>query len=670
MVASSLANGIYVEGDTGNIYAGSKFNYNVDTTVANPDFMVAKNASDWLYMMTPGMVASWINASIDHNVLTNTHNLTTDIDHNALTNYVASEHVALGDIDHGLISGLAGDDHTQYLLASGSRALTGDWDAGNFIIRTGEIRSTAGANVGLKLSNVGNSNFIFIEDSTEHIGFNVATPTRPMDVFAGGLFTYTLMKLHGSGAYCWINFLDAGTTNQDMVRIGCYGDNLMMYAGGSERFRLLSGGGVSTGGKHIVKDQDNMASDSNIHLVTQQSVKKYVDDSVLASTIDHGGLAGLGDDDHTQYVLTDGTRTFFNLALASPLLADDGRAIIYNDALGSLGWGVAGGGGGNAASVVTATWGRFLDDVAATNVQSALDLIDDYAVEVVQGSEPSSTYAGMVWIDTDGAGTSARSLINDSDEDTWVNCETSTDNDVIKMGANSVLIYNASVDSTYPMLQILPYDHGNVQIAFDAYFDRDTAAWYSCSATANFSIAKNDTQEALQILSNTGDAVGSPIGAFNKTVLKAKASGEVTMPNQPAFLFELASIYQFVPEGINLTIPFNTEIFDQSSDFNTSTYTFTAPVTGRYHLDTCVRPYTVDSECSYIYIQIVTSNRNHSFLWDVANVMNTDGRAEMVLSMMADMDEADTAFVRIRQDNGASQAQINLQTYFGGHLAC
>jgi hypothetical protein len=474
-----------------------------------------------------------------------------------------------------------------------------------------------------------------------------------MYLYATNDWEYPIQMIQGSAEYnTKVAALDA--VNNEIVNWGELPNPefLLLYV-----FVIQAASGAGTKNLQIVE-------------ITDYRFQSVSGASAVAAT-SHSGLTGLGDDDHTHYVLTDGTRTIFDLPIASPLVVDDGKAIIYNNVLGSLGWGVAGGGGGNAASVVTATFGRFLDDVAATNVQSVLDTIDDFAVEVVQGtSEPSSTYAGMVWVDTGETSAGNRSLINDGDGDTFVNCESYTDEDIIRMGADSILIYNASVDSTYPMLQLLPYGHGNVQIAFDAYFDRDTAAWYSCSATANFSIAKNDTQEALQILSNTGDAVGSPIGAFNKTVLKAKASGEVTMPNQPAFLFELASIYQFVPEGINLTIPFNTEIFDQSSDFNTSTYTFTAPVTGRYHLDTCVRPYTVDSECSYIYIQIVTSNRNHSFLWDVANVMNTDGRAEMVLSMMADMDEADTAFVRIRQDNGASQAQINLQTYFGGHLAC
>ncbi len=48
------------------------------------------------------------------------------------------------------------------------------------------------------------------------------------------------------------------------------------------------------------------------HLAT----KKYVDDEIALmggpSVSDHGNLSGLGDDDHTQYILVDGTRGFAN----------------------------------------------------------------------------------------------------------------------------------------------------------------------------------------------------------------------------------------------------------------------------------------------------------------------------------------------------------------------
>ena len=55
-----------------------------------------------------------------------------------------------------------------------------------------------------------------------------------------------------------------------------------------------------------------LAGDSDSALPTEKAVKLYVDTatSTLSGSMDHGGLLGLGDDDHTQYILVDGTRAF------------------------------------------------------------------------------------------------------------------------------------------------------------------------------------------------------------------------------------------------------------------------------------------------------------------------------------------------------------------------
>jgi len=76
--------------------------------------------------------------AVDHDQLTNTHNLTTDIDHDALTNYAANEHFTEASIDHGSISGLTdAADHPDYptvylggslrnnpVIMAGSQAIT------------------------------------------------------------------------------------------------------------------------------------------------------------------------------------------------------------------------------------------------------------------------------------------------------------------------------------------------------------------------------------------------------------------------------------------------------------------------------------------------------------------------------------------------------------------
>lgn len=49
--------------------------------------------------------------------------------------------VLAGGVDHGSLSGLGDDDHPQYLLANGTRALTGNWDSGSFEIRAQTFQS-------------------------------------------------------------------------------------------------------------------------------------------------------------------------------------------------------------------------------------------------------------------------------------------------------------------------------------------------------------------------------------------------------------------------------------------------------------------------------------------------------------------------------------------------
>jgi len=66
-----------------------------------------------------------LTTDIDHNTITNNHNLTTDIDHDQLTNYAANEHFTEASIDHGAIAGLGDDDHGQYILVAGTRDFTG-----------------------------------------------------------------------------------------------------------------------------------------------------------------------------------------------------------------------------------------------------------------------------------------------------------------------------------------------------------------------------------------------------------------------------------------------------------------------------------------------------------------------------------------------------------------
>ncbi|HEB13896.1 MAG TPA: MerR family transcriptional regulator, partial [candidate division WWE3 bacterium] len=71
-----------------------------------------------------------------------TDSSTLDFTYNDALGQITAD-VLAGGVDHGSLAGLGDDDHAQYLLASGTRALTGNWDAGSFEIRAQTFQSDA-----------------------------------------------------------------------------------------------------------------------------------------------------------------------------------------------------------------------------------------------------------------------------------------------------------------------------------------------------------------------------------------------------------------------------------------------------------------------------------------------------------------------------------------------
>jgi hypothetical protein len=147
------------------------------------------------------------------------------------------------------------------------------------------------------------------------------------------------------------------------------------------------------------------------------------------------------------------------------------------------------------------------------------------------------------------------------------------------------------------------------------------------------------------------------------------SAGEVTKPLTPAFLATRSSAANNVTgNGTTYTVDFNNEVFDQNADFSSTT--FTAPVTGRYRLTAGALAYGfTEANITAARIDLVTSNR--TYRWSAKNAWANE--MPFSISVLADMDAADTATVQITMSGEASDladidGQATSNTFFCGEL--
>ena len=161
-------------------------------------------------------------------------------------------------------------------------------------------------------------------------------------------------------------------------------------------------------------------------------------------------------------------------------------------------------------------------------------------------------------------------------------------------------------------------------------------------------------------------------GASGTAAQVIDANGHVTKPLQPAFSVT-ANQQNNISINASTTIQFANEIFDQNADFNTSNYTFTAPVTGKYMLNVNLRMDNVGIAHMYMYMILATSNREYEWLLDISEYQNDLDYLPFTINVLADMDASDTALVKMHIPNaGSAQSDVvgSNKTTFSGFLAC
>ena len=175
------------------------------------------------------------------------------------------------------------------------------------------------------------------------------------------------------------------------------------------------------------------------------------------------------------------------------------------------------------------------------------------------------------------------------------------------------------------------------------------------------------TSGRLDFITST-DAVSNTTAAC----MTIDSSGHITKPKQSAFLVTKSSAQTDTDINQNVIITFDTERFDQNGDFASNT--FTAPVTGRYQLNTIVYTSDAPNDLAYFTIRLITSNREYYSIFDPgqAGLSGANSYHTLNINVLADMDANDTAYVNFYTPTGTAQTNIEGShvTSFSGFLAC
>ena len=168
---------------------------------------------------------------------------------------------------------------------------------------------------------------------------------------------------------------------------------------------------------------------------------------------------------------------------------------------------------------------------------------------------------------------------------------------------------------------------------------------------------------------NLRDSGAIKISTGDTERMRIDANGHVTMPHQSAFLCQ-ASGQTNLSTNATTTIGFSA-IFDQNSDFDSSTETFTAPVTGKYQFNVFLRVDQVDNTSQYTTVRIETSNRTIYGIW-TNNGYDADlDYITYGIAQLMDMDAGDTAKITIYLPSlGTAQLDVTDASFWSGYLVC
>jgi hypothetical protein len=237
--------------------------------------------------------------------------------------------------------------------------------------------------------------------------------------------------------------------------------------------------------------------------------------------------------------------------------------------------------------------------------------------------------------------------------------------------------FTTSVTTSYTLDN--PVTNANELALFINFVRQEPTTAYSASGTSlTLTSATSATDDMYCVfLGKAVQTVNPPNGSvgtaqlIDGAVTSAKlASGAVA--NTPAFLAYLGSNQN--PSDVTTTdVTINTEVFDVGSCFNTSTYTFTPNVAGKYLLFAAIRVGSDTSRPAFIEMQArIRKNDGNcaNQLLSSYSVSNLDGFNIPITTIVEANGSSDAFKIDTYLDVDAGTITITAgqhQTYFGGY---